>query len=289
MTGFGRAEVKEEGINIDVEIRSLNNRYLDVTIKAPRNIAFREREVKDIVREFITRGSVNICIKITYDSAETIPLKINALAAKAYYKILNELRKRLKLREPVKLEHLLNFSEIFEPVETQERDELEWNLLQKALRQALQNLDIMRKQEGMELSKDLEKRIIWMDELVGEIERLSKERIPEERKILHDKISKLFEDRTVIDQNRLELEIALLADKLDVTEECVRYHSHNKFFLETLTNGASVGRKLNFLVQEMGREANTIASKSNDATISQKVVLLKEEIEKIREQLQNIE
>jgi uncharacterized protein (TIGR00255 family) len=128
-----------------------------------------------------------------------------------------------------------------------------------------------------------------MSEAIDKIEQLSKERIPEERKNLHERIAVLIEDKFVIDQNRLELEIALLADKLDVTEECVRYRSHNKFFLDAMKKDENAGRKLNFLIQEMNREANTIGSKTNDATIAYLVVGLKEELEKIREQLQNIE
>lgn len=289
MTGFGKAELKEGGIGVLVEVRSLNNRYLDVTVRSPKNIAFREKEIKDLVREFVSRGSINIVIKITYDSNEVVPLQINASAAKAYYKLLNQLKRTLKLRESVKLEHLLNFSELFEPVETEERSEFEWGIVQRALRVAMENLSAMRKQEGMELANDIERRLLWMNEIVNEIEKISKDKIPEERTRLEKRISELLQDRSIVDSNRLELEIALLADKLDVTEECVRFRSHSKFFLDALRNGDSVGRKLNFLVQEMSRESNTIAAKSNDATISQKIVLLKEELEKIREQVQNIE
>jgi uncharacterized protein (TIGR00255 family) len=128
-----------------------------------------------------------------------------------------------------------------------------------------------------------------MNETIDQIEKLSKEQVPEERKNLQERITQLLEDKFTIDQNRLELEIALLVDKLDVTEECVRYRSHNKYFLDALTKGEAAGRKLNFLIQEMNREANTIGSKSNDAAIAHLVIGLKEELEKIREQLQNIE
>jgi uncharacterized protein (TIGR00255 family) len=195
----------------------------------------------------------------------------------------------VKLHERVKLEHLLTFSDVLEPVDEEETDETEWELMQESIRQALESLNAMRAQEGSELAADLEKRIRWMDETLNEVEKLSKERIPEERINLHERISELVEDKFVIDQNRLELEIALLVDKLDITEECVRYRSHNKYFLEALNKNEAAGRKLNFLVQEMNREANTIGSKSSDATIAHLIVGLKEELEKIREQLQNIE
>jgi uncharacterized protein (TIGR00255 family) len=289
MTGFGRAEVSRDGINISAEVRSVNSRYLDLTLRLPRNISQREKELKDIVRTFLNRGNLNITVKIAYDSNGAIPLKVNTAAAKSYFKLLNEIRKSVKIREQVKLEHLLTFSEVLEPVEEEETDEREWELVQETVRQALENLNAMRSQEGSELAKDLEKRLHWMEGTLNEVEKLSKERIPEERKNLHERIAQLVEDKFVIDQNRLELEIALMVDKLDITEECVRYRSHNKFFLEALNKNEAAGRKLNFLVQEMNREANTIGSKSSDAAIAHMVIGLKEELEKIREQLQNIE
>ena len=289
MTGFGRAEVNKDGITVRTEVRSVNSRYLDLTLRLPRNFSQREKEMKDIVRTFLNRGNLNIIVKIEHDSNDVVPLKVNKAAAKSYYKLLNEIRKSVKLREQVKLEHLLTFSDVLEPVDEEETDETEWELVQESVRQALESLNAMRAQEGSELAADLEKRIRWMDETLNEVEKLSKERIPEERKNLHERIAELVEDKFVIDQNRLELEIALLVDKLDVTEECVRYRSHNKYFLEALNKNEAAGRKLNFLVQEMNREANTIGSKSSDATIAHLIVGLKEELEKIREQLQNIE
>jgi uncharacterized protein (TIGR00255 family) len=289
MTGFGRAEVNKNGITVRTEVRSVNSRYLDLTLRLPRNFSQREKEVKDIVRTFLNRGNLNIIVKVEHDSNDVVPLKVNKAAAKSYYKLLNEIRKSVKLREQVKLEHLLTFSDVLEPVDEEETDETEWELVQESIRKALESLNTMRAQEGCELAADLEKRIRWMDETLNEVEKLSKELIPEERKKLHERIAELVEDKFVIDQNRLELEIALLIDKLDVTEECVRYRSHNKFFLEALNKNEAAGRKLNFLVQEMNREANTIGSKSSDATISHLIVGLKEELEKIREQLQNIE
>ena len=289
MTGFGRAEVNKNGITVSTEVRSVNSRYLDVTLRLPRNFSQREKEIKDIVRSYLNRGNLNMIVKIEHDSNDIVPLKVNKAAAKSYYKLLNEIRKSVKLREHVKLEHLLTFSEVLEPIDEEETDETEWELLQESVRQALESLNTMRSQEGSELAADLEKRIRWMDETLNEVEKLSKERIPEERKNLHERIAELIEDKFTIDQNRLELEIALLVDKLDVTEECVRSRSHNKYFLEALNKNEAAGRKLNFLVQEMNREANTIGSKSSDATIAHLIVGLKEELEKIREQLQNIE
>ena len=276
-------------MTVSVEIRSVNSRYLDVTTRLPRSMSRREKDVKELIRGFLNRGSLNVTVKIEKESNGEAGLKVNTTAAKSYYKLLNDLRKTLKVRDQVKLEHLLNFSEILEPVTSEEADQKEWELVEKTIRQALEQLNTMRANEGKELAKDFQKRIAWIDETLNDVERLSVNRIPEERKRLQERIAQLMADKTVIDQNRLELEIALLADKLDITEECVRFRTHNKFFIEAIKKEETPGRKLNFLIQEMNREANTIGSKSNDAGIAHHVVKIKEELERIREQLQNIE
>ncbi len=289
MTGFGRAEVTKQGISAMVEVRSVNSRFLEVGTRLPRSLAQREKDVKDVVRARLNRGSLNVTVKVEKNLNGTAPLKVNTSAAKSYFRLLNDLRKAVKLKEKVKLEHLLNFSEVLEAGEEPGSDEQEWRVVEEALQDALKQLDEMRRKEGQELSKDLEKRVRWMDETINQIEKMSADRVPEEKKRLQERITQLLADKSVIDQNRLELEVALLADKLDVTEECVRYRSHNKFFLEALKGKDSAGRKLNFLVQEMNREANTIGSKANEAALAHMVVRLKEELEKIREQLQNLE
>lgn len=289
MTGFGRAEVSKHGISAQVEVRSVNSRYLEVGTRLPRSLAQREKDVKDVIRARVNRGSLNVTVKVEKNLNGAAPLKVNTSAAKSYFRLLNDLRKAVKLKEKVKLEHLLNFSEVLEAGDEPGSDEQEWRVVEEALREALKQLDEMRRKEGQELSKDLENRVRWMDETIDQIGKMSAGRVPEEKKRLQERITQLVADKSVIDQNRLELEVALLADKFDVTEECVRYRSHNKFFLEALRGKEPAGRKLNFLVQEMNREANTIGSKANEADMAHMVVKLKEELEKIREQLQNLE
>ncbi len=289
MTGYGRVEILKHGLTVTVEVRGVNSRFLDVTTRLPQSLSGRESDIKEIVRSHVNRGKASVLVTLVSESDTIAPLEVNAEAAKGYYKLLNQLRKVVKIRERVKLGHLLQFSEILEAKESKEIDERQWKVVEEALQKAMSEFNAMRIKEGAELEKDLARRLHWMDEAIDQIERLSKERIPEERKRLHERIAQLLEDKVVVDQNRLELEVALLADKLDVTEECVRYRSHDKFFLETMANEDSAGRKLSFLVQEMNREANTIGSKANDATIAHLVIKLKEELEKIREQLQNIE
>ncbi len=289
MTGFGRAEVTRKGITASVEVRSVNSRYLEITTRLPRPLAQREMDLKEVIRSRINRGNLTISVSLEDENNSTAPLSVNTAAAKSYMKLLNQLRKTTKVKESVKLEHLLKFSEIFEVQKEEEDDQEQWTVIVEAVEAALSDLNGMRRNEGEELAKDLTKRIQRIDEAVGIVEELSRKRVPEERTRLFERIKQLVEDKVVLDQNRLELEVALLSDKLDVTEECVRFRSHNKFFLAAMADKEPAGRKLNFLVQEINREANTIGSKTADAELAHLVVGIKEELEKIREQLQNIE
>ncbi len=288
MTGYGRGEARAREITVAVELRSVNSRFLEVTTRLPRSLSARENEIKEIIRKKISRGKINMLALVEHANDGAIPVRINASAAKGYYKLLNELRKSVKLKQTVKLEHLLQFSEVLEPVELENTDEQEWGLLLRALDEAIENLLTMKRNEGKELEKDFRYRIGLLAERIAQIEKLSAEQIPAERMRLRERIKQLLEQET-IDEGRLEMELALMADRLDVTEECVRFRSHNKFFLEALEDDEAAGRKLNFLIQEMNREANTIGSKSTSAEIAHLVVAIKEELERIREQLQNIE
>lgn len=288
MTGYGRGEVSNGDLSAAVEVRSVNSRFLEVMARLPRTLAQRESDVKEVVRSRISRGKVNVVVAVKHETMTETPLKINAAAAKAYYRLLNDLRKAVKLKENVKLEHLLRFSEVLEVDESEGADEHEWFLVKDAINRALDGMVQMRHDEGSELRKDVEGRIRLLEDSVGRIEALSKERIPEERDRIRERVKRIVENGEV-DEQRLELEIAILADKLDVTEECVRFRSHNRFFLEALGNDESSGRRLNFLIQEMNREVNTIGSKASNAAITHLVVQMKEELEKVREQLQNIE
>ena len=289
MTGYGRGEAAEGQISAVAEVRTVNSRFLEVSSKLPRTMTLRENDVKELVRAKFARGKINVVLNINYENTSEVPLRINKSAAKGYYKLLGDLRRTLKMREAVTLEHVLKFPEVLEVDELDQADDREWTLAGRALGVALQGAAEMRRQEGTELMDDLQSRIHVVETRLGEIERLAGSRLPQHRQKMEERLKELLGDRSVIDAGRLELELALLADKLDVTEECVRFRSHNKFFLEALGDAEPAGRKLNFLVQEMNREANTIGSKAADADIAHIVVSIKEELEKIREQLQNIE
>lgn len=289
MTGFGTGEASEQGITFTVELRSVNNRFLEISSRIPRSLSQRENEIRDLVKSKIARGKVSISAVREDDSTSELAVRIDDRKAKAVIKLLNELRKTAKIKESLKMEHLLHFSEIFESKEVNDDDEAEWIVFQKALIKGVDALKTMRMKEGAELSKDMKLRVADINAKLETVESLSKKRIPEERVRLQERIAQLVSDKSVVDNQRLELEIAILSEKLDVTEECVRFRSHNKFFLEALNSKDSEGRKLNFMIQEMNREANTIGSKCNDVQIAHLVVGIKEELEKIREQLQNIE
>ncbi len=288
MTGFGKGEASAKGVSFSVELRSVNNRFLEISTRAPKTISQRENEIKEIIRSKISRGKISLNAAKEDDSNNELAISVDKKRVKEIHAVLEQLRKTTKIKEPVTLEHLLHFSEIFETKEVEE-DETEWKVFQQALTKAVSSLKTMREKEGAELARDSKERVQKINKYIDTVEQLSKKRIPEERKRLLEKVEQLIEDKSIINTQRLELEIALLSEKLDVTEECVRFRSHNKFFLEALQSKESEGRKLNFLIQEMNREANTIGSKCNDVEIAHIVVNIKEELEKIREQLQNIE
>lgn len=289
MTGYGRGEAAKAGVTVSVEVRSLNNRHLEVSPRLPRNLAQREKEIKDIIRSLVGRGSLSVSVKVEKKDEQGAALRINKEAAKHIHSMLQGLRSTLKLKDEVRIEHLLHFSEIIEGGEENGDDSREWGMAEQALRKALKGLNEMRSREGKELAKDLKARVDGMNRSLDEIERLAALRVFEERQRLLERVGQLVSDQRVLDQNRLELEIALLAERLDVTEELVRFRSHNKMFLGALADKEPAGRRLNFIVQEMNREANTIGSKSNDASMTKIVVGIKEELEKVREQVQNIE
>jgi uncharacterized protein (TIGR00255 family) len=289
MTGFGTGEASGDGVSVSVEARSLNSRFLEIFSNLPKKFYFKDFEMREIVKNKLSRGKVNIAISIEHGpSSSSSPVQANLNLAEAYYNELQEIRKRLKIKDAVRLEDLLRFPEIFKSDDDNATAEKEWKLIAKALTMALDKLNVMRQQEGRELARDLHNVMKNIEKKVDNIERLAQERIPQERQKLREKVAKIFETDE-IDMQRLEMEIVLLADKYDISEECVRMRSHVKFFYEALKDKEQAGRKINFLLQEMNREINTMGSKANDAAIAQVVVGAKEDLERLREQIQNVE
>jgi len=287
MTGFSKAEASDKGTKVTVEVKSLNGRYLDINCKLPKSLYHRELDIRDLVKANLARGSVALSVNLEYDSQEKL-FAINEEAAQSTFDSLKSLNKKLKIKEPVTLEHLLTFSQLFNNKQDDVDSEYDWKVVRKAMIEALRNLDRMRQKEGQNIVKDIQERVKKIGQAVEKVEVLSVQRVPDEREKLRHKIAQLFESDE-IDETRIQMEIVMIANRLDVSEECVRLKSHIKFFHEILKAKEPVGQKLNFLVQEMNRETNTIGSKSDSAEISQIVVNLKEEIERIREQIQNIE
>ncbi|MBS4027271.1 MAG: YicC family protein [Ignavibacteriales bacterium] len=289
MTGFGSGEVSAQNITARAEIRSVNSRFFEVNIRLPRSLATKENDVKEIIRQKISRGKITLNISLEHNSGNEIPLKVNLIAAKAYANLLSELKENLQLKEDITLNHILKFSEVLEAEETVSLDEEEWKVTEQAMNIALREFQDMRTKEGSALKNDMLQRVRFLENSITEIENLSKERRELVRQQFQKRIEELLSDRSIVDERRLEFEISLLVDRLDITEECVRFLSHMNYFRTLVEGKEPVGRPLNFLLQEINREINTIGSKANDATIAKSVVTVKEELEKIREQLQNIE
>lgn len=289
MTGFGRGEASGDGIQITAEIKTLNSRYLDVSVKLPSQIYDKELKLKERVQEKINRGKVNLSVYLNKAKKGEPDITFSPEMVKSYGKMLEKIKKEAIIKEPVVLNDILNFDDIFiKKPEDETTIKKIWDLTTRATDQALDTVIKMRRKEGGQLKEDLNSLIHGIEELLSDIVDLAKKRVPEAREKLSERIRTLCTEDNV-DPERLELEIALLADKMDVNEEIVRLKSHLKFFVEALDSDESVGRRLNFLCQEINRELNTIGSKSNDSGIAHQVVYAKEKLEQIREQVQNIE
>jgi len=289
MTGFGRGEVTTNGTTVTTEIRSVNNRFCEVSLKLPQQIQNLENEVREFIQRNVSRGKLHVMIRVDEPVESTARMHFDREAAQQYLSMLEELRYMMRIEEPITLEHVISNPNIFKLTDDQlERVERLRPLILSSVDRAIAELKKMRTQEGSHLMDDFQKRLDTIDETVQTIASHAKERVPEARLKLQERIATLLDSES-FDKERLELEIAIMADKLDITEELVRLSSHTRFFREAMQNDESVGRKLNFLIQEMHREINTIGSKASHAGISHHVVQLKETLEIIREQVQNIE
>lgn len=289
MTGFGRGESSSDGFQVTVEIKTLNSRYLDVSIRLPQSIQEHEFDIKEEIQKKLSRGKVHVNVNVDKTDQLSPDITYNEELIKAYTEMLTKVKNLAGIDEPIKLKDLLRFDNIFESEEEDEEDiEVIWRCTQYALGKSIVLLNEMRQKEGEELSNDLTELIEGIAQIVETVKELSGKRAPEVREKLQTRISGMINEEN-IDPERLEMEVALLVDKMDINEEIIRLQSHLKFFLEALDNDEPVGRRLNFLSQEINRELNTIGAKSNDSTIAHHIVLGKEKLEKIREQVQNIE
>ena len=289
MTGFGKAEKIIDGTTIAIEVRTLNSRYLDLVYKAPRAFLYKENEIKEFIKRKIERGKITLTLSIESSNLLLTNFSVDQNLIKQYASMLREASSKAGLSGEVTLDHVLKFSDVFISNANGETDEALWKAVLACVDQALDELNGMRRAEGMEMAKDLLSRLKEIESNLEKIEALSKTAVPEELEKLRERIKKLL-DKSDFDPQRLEMELALIADKVDITEELVRFRSHNKMFAD-LINGKQpqIGRKLNFITQEMGRETNTMGSKSSQSDVIHTVVAIKEELEKLREQIQNVE
>ena len=288
MTGFGRCEIADEKRKFTVELKSVNHRYLDVNMKMPKKLNFFESAIRSLLKKYIERGKVDLYISYEDYTEDNYALKYNEGLAGEYLKYLNAMAETFHLENDVRVSTLSRYPDVF-VMEEQEMDEEElWNGLKKAICGACEQFVETRIREGENLKKDLCEKLDDLLAGVDFIEERSPQIMQEYRSHLTEKIQELLGD-TQIDEGRIATEVTIYADKVCVDEETVRLRSHITSMKETLSEGGPVGRKLDFIAQEMNREANTILSKAHNIEISDVGINLKTGIEKIREQIQNIE
>lgn len=288
MTGFGRCEVLKDSRKFTVELKSVNHRYLDVNIRMPKKLNFFETSIRTLLKSYADRGKVDIFITYEDLSQSQVSVKYNAALAAEYLKYLNQMAEEFSLDNDVRVSTLSRYPEVFTMEECSEDEDELWNGLKEALEGAFSQFVEMRTKEGERLKEDILLKLDLLSEQIRFIEERSPQIIAEYRTKLEEKMQELLED-TQIDDNRIAAEVILFADKICTDEEVVRLKSHIQHMKETLEESNGIGRKLDFIAQEMNREANTILSKANDLDISNRAISLKTEIEKIREQIQNIE
>jgi uncharacterized protein (TIGR00255 family) len=290
MTGFGRGQASGIDHLAVVEIKTVNSRFCEVSIRAPRELTEREPALQRIVKSELSRGRVTLNVQLDRSSTTLGQLTVDEEAARTYRELLSRVARAAALPdEPVTLTHLMQFQDILVAEQEVAQDsEALWETVREALDQALVGLRQMRLTEGGALEKELTQRAQGIARRLVEVRELAPKRIPAARARLRDRLADLIKEGR-LDPDRIEQEMALTADRLDITEECVRLDAHLEAFSDALGSDGPVGRKLNFLSQEINREVNTIGSKANDAQIAQIVIGMKEDLEKIREQIENVE
>jgi uncharacterized protein (TIGR00255 family) len=286
MTGFGKTTYETKNKTITIEIRSLNSRQLDISAKLPLLYKEKELELRNIISQNLVRGKIDLLIFIDVAEEEKTP-DINPIAVKNYYKQLKQITDELDINgENQMLPVIMRFPDIFK-VEKQELDNKEWAQITKSTREAINELILFRKQEGKALQKDILRCVNQIKKFLVKIESFEKERIVKIKKRIKQNLNEFFTAEN-IDQNRFEQEMIYYLEKFDITEEKVRLRNHCHYFIQTLELKMPVGKKLGFIAQEMGREINTIGSKANDYNMQKLVVHMKDELEKIKEQLLNV-
>lgn len=288
MTGYGRGESTGNGKIWSVEMKTVNHRFLDINIKLPRQYSLLEEKIRSVVKKQAARGRIDIYIKVEEENESSRKVKLDKVLAKEYYNNLRELAETLHINFAPTVIEIASLPEVMDVEQPEEDLDQIWPSLEEAIIAALNSVMQMRESEGKELAKDLHGRLNTIKQLVEKIEDRNPQFVEEYKAKLQERVSELAGEID-IDEDRLAAEVVIMADRSNITEEIVRLYSHLKQFSDNLQEEGTIGRKLDFLVQEIHREVNTIGSKSSDTEISNLVVNIKSELEKIKEQVQNIE
>lgn len=289
MTGFGHGEVSnDKNQKVTVEMKSVNHRYCDISLKLPKKLAMFEANIRNIMKEYASRGKIDIYVSYEDLSETAVSLHYNQAMAAEYMQVFKKMQEDFGIETKITAEALAKYPEVLTLEEVQQDEEVWWELLEAALRQAAEKFVETRTIEGANLKKDLFGKLDQMAADVAFIERRSPQIISEYRAKLEEKVKEFLQDST-IEENRIAAEVTLYADKIAVDEEIVRLQSHISSMTDVLESNESIGRKLDFMAQEMNREANTILSKSSDVDLADHAIELKTNVEKVREQIQNIE
>jgi uncharacterized protein (TIGR00255 family) len=287
MTGFGRSEIQREGVVLVTEIRSVNNKFCEISVRLPKWLTHFESKVRTLVQQRILRGKLSVSVTWNGDG-NGLALSLDEDVADRYFGLLKALKERYKLPGEISLHTLVSFPDLLSPEKTPATDENSRKLVEEGVAKALDDVVSMKEAEGKTLSEDLRARVDVLLKHVEKIEKRTPVRIKEAKEKLKARLFELL-GRGEIPEERLALEVVIFADKLDCTEECVRLRAHARQFVALVEGSELAGRKLNFLLQEMNREANTVGAKAADVDIVNEVVNIKDEIEKLREQVQNVE
>jgi len=288
MTGYGVGYKSEDGLSVTVELRSVNNRFLDITMRLTRSLYGYDYEIRNLIKSRLQRGRVSLFVKEEIDADQASDIQLDHPRLIKFAGELEKLKTELNLSGDLKLEHLLSLENIFAPSDDSTIQERVWKLFNEALNASIDQLIETAEKEGERLCSDILERVEKISELLRAIKEHSESQIDEYYQRLKVRLEEILGDDR-IDKNRLETDIALAADRLDISEEIVRLDSHIQMFSNTVANDEQIGKRLGFILQEMSREANTIASKSWSLDISRVAINIKELLEQIREQVQNLE
>lgn len=288
MTGFGRGEIFKDNLRFFIEVKTVNHRYCDCTIKMPRKFTFIENRVKKHLKKYVVRGKVDIFITFESENEQDCFVNFNSILLENYLNNFSKISQEYNIKNDISMSNVINLPDVIKQETSQFDETLIWDILVEALDKAFMNLVEMRQREGQLLAQDLRLKLNNLEKIINEIKQRAPFVVQSYKKRLEDNVQKIIGNNEV-DQSRMVTEIAIFADKCSIDEEVVRLESHTKHMSEILNSENVAGRKLDFLTQEMNRESNTIGSKANDMEISKLSIELKSEIEKIREQIQNIE